>query len=209
MAETQHRYTGILLLLFALLVLVGAIFMTVAQSKVMTIDEYKTGNSKLNSAKNNLLIAYILGYIAVGMGIILAILYFGHVAWGIKNEIPHLIVFILLFGLVIVSGIFGFLALSNIDSSGAQQKQGSTGWIWASLIAGLIGLIVLIISGAWRAQHVASKAAANQASNQASMYPQETITTQQQTTLPAPSSVNYENPASVYADATSYPAPEV
>jgi len=206
MAENHHKYTGILLLVFALLVLAGAIFFTIAQSKVMTIDEYKSGNSKLNSAKNNLLIAYILGYIAAGMGIILAILYFGHVAWGIKNEIPHLIVFILLFGLVIVSGIFGFIALSNIDSSGAQHKQGSTGWIWASLIAGLIGLIVLIISGAWRAQHVASKAAANQAS----MVPTETVTTQQQATFTSPSSVNYEAPASVYSGSANYPvAPQV
>ena len=80
MADNHHKYTGILLLVFALLVLAGAIFFTISQSKVMTIDEYKTGNSKLNSAKNNLLVAYILGYIAAGMGIILAILYFGHVA---------------------------------------------------------------------------------------------------------------------------------
>jgi len=198
MADNHHKYTGILLLVFALLVLAGAIFFTVSQAKVMTIDEYKAGNSKLNSAKNNLLVAYILGYIAAGMGIILAILYFGHVAWGINNEIPHLIVFILLFGLVIVSGIFGFLALSNIDSSGAQNKQGSTGWIWASLIAGLIGLIVLIISGAWRAQHLASQAADKQAS-QASMIPTETVTTQQQATFTAPPTMTYEAPANVYS----------
>ena len=158
MAEQQHKYTGILLIVFALLILLGAIFFTVAQTKVTSTDEYKAGNTKLNNAKNNLLVAYILGYIAAGMSIVLAILYFGHVAWGIKSEIPHLILFILLFLLVIVSGIFGFIALSNINDSTINDKKGSENWIWASLVAGLIGVIVLIISGAWRAQYRASKA---------------------------------------------------
>jgi len=201
MAETNHRNTGILLLIFALLVLLGAIFFTVSQSKVMTIDEYKTGNSKLNSAKNNLLTAYILGYIAAGMGIILAIIYFGHVAWGINNEIPHLIIFILLFGLVVVSGIFGFLALSNIDSSGAKDKKSSTNWIWAAQVAGLIGLIVLIISGAWRAQHLASKAKGS------SPYRGD----QQEATFTAPSQVNYQGAPQMMSapqmSAPAYPAP--
>ena len=115
MAEQHHKYTGALLILFALLILLSAILLTIAQSKIMTIDEYKTGNSKLHSAKSNVLTAYILGYIAAGMALILAILYFGHVAWGIKNEIPHLLVFIILFGLIITSGIFSFIALSNIS----------------------------------------------------------------------------------------------
>ena len=163
MAEQQHKYTGILLLVFALLVLLGAIFFTVAQSKVTSTDEYKAGNTKLNNAKNDLLFAYILGYIAAGLGLILAVLYFGHIAWGIKSEIPHLIVFILLFLLVIVSGIFGFIALSNISDSNASDKKGAENWIWASLVAGLIGIIVLIISGAWRAQYRSTKGAVDKA----------------------------------------------
>lgn len=197
MGETHHRYTGILLLVFSVLVLLGAIFFTVAQSKVKTIDEYKVGNAKLNTAKNNLLVAYLMAYIAAGIGMILALLYFAHVAWGISNEIPHLIVFILLFGLVVVSGIFGFLALSNIDSSGAKDKQGSTGWIWTSLVSILIGLIVLIISGAWRAQYKATS------SPTANVKPSGlgTVTTNQTATFTEPSEVNYEG------GAPNYPAP--
>jgi heme A synthase len=183
--ETHHRYTGILLIVFVILAVLAAIFMTIAHGKVMTIDEYKTGNDKLHSAKNNLLIAYILAYVAAALGIILAILYFGHVAWSINNEIPHLIVFILLFALLVVSGVFGFLALSNIDSSGATDKQGSTGWIWAGLVSALVSVIVLIISGAWRAQHVASKA-----SSKDTAAPVETVETHQYTTYTAPSEVN-------------------
>ena len=157
MAESHHRYTGILLIVFALLILLGAIFFTIAQVRVMDTDEYKNGEKEMHDAKNNLMIAYILGYIAAGIGIVLAILYFGHVTWGIKSEIPHAILFILLFLLIIVSGIFGFIALDNINKSNATDKKGSEGWIWAGQIAGLIAIIVLIISGAWRAQYVSSK----------------------------------------------------
>ena len=198
MADNHHSYTGILLLVFALLVLLGAIFLTVTQSKVTSIEEYKAGNSKLNSAKNNLLTAYILGYIAAGMGIILAIIYFGHVSWGINNEIPHLIIFILLFGLALVSGIFGAIALSNIDGSGAQDKKSSTGWLWASLISLLIALIVLIISGAWRAQYHASKSAAKNTQYRGD---------QQEATFTSPSDVNVEQGAQISVPDRPVPVP--
>lgn len=182
MAEHHHKYTGALLILFALLILLGGILLTISQSKIMNIDEYKSGNSKLNSAKNNVLTAYILAYIAAGMGLVLAILYFGHVTWGIKSEIPHLLLFIILFGLVVTSGIFSFVALSNISGSNAQDKKGSEGWIWAALIAGLVSIIVLIVSGAWRAQHVASNKAVGS----------DTLVSRQSTPYRAQSEYNFE-----------------
>lgn len=157
MAENHHKYTGILLLIFALLILLGAIFFTISQVRVLNTEEYKDGNDKLQTAKNNLLVAYILGYVAAGISIVVSILYFGHVTWGIKSEIPHAVLFILLFLLVIVSGIFGFVALNNIDNSGSSDTKGSTGWIWAAEVAGLVAIILLIISGAWRAQYNSTK----------------------------------------------------
>ena len=198
MGEQHHNYTALLILIYGLLVLMGAIFFTISQSKVTGLDEYKAGNSKLNSAKNNLVVAYILGYIAAGMGILLAIIYFGHVAWGIQNEIPHLIIFILLFLLVIVSGIFGFIALSNINGSEAVNRGSATNWIWAAEVVGLIALIVLIISGAWRAQYVSSKS-----SNKKTTVD---LSTQQELTFTAPETVNYEPAPQVYS-APSYSAP--
>lgn len=197
MAEQHHNYTALLILIYGLLVLMGAIFFTISQSKVTGLDEYKAGSSKLNSAKNNLIVAYILGYIAAGMGILLAIIYFGHVAWGIQNEIPHLIIFILLFLLVIVSGIFGFIALSNINGSEAVNRGSATNWIWAAEVVGLIALIVLIISGAWRAQYVSSKPSKKTTVD---------LSTQQELTFTAPETVNYEPTPQVYS-APSYPAP--
>jgi hypothetical protein len=199
MAEQHHNYTALLILIYALLVLMGAIFFTISQSKVTGLDEYKAGSSKLNSAKNNLIVAYILGYIAAGMGILLAIIYFGHVAWGIQNEIPHLIIFILLFLLVIVSGIFGFIALSNINGSEAVNRGSATNWIWAAEVVGLIALIVLIISGAWRAQYVSTRPKTSKKTTV-------DLSAQQELTFTAPETVNYEPTPQVYS-APSYVAP--
>ena len=153
MVERHHQYTGILLIVFVILILLGAIFFTVAQTRVRDFAEYKAGNAKLRSANNNLTVAYVLGYIAAAIGILLAILYFGHTAWQIKNETIHLILFILLFALVIVSGIFGIIALNDIDQANPPNKNNATNWIWAALVSGLIALILIIISGAWRAQY--------------------------------------------------------
>jgi len=155
--DNHHKYTGGLLILFTVLVLLAAVFFTIAQVRVTNINEYKSGNSKLKNAKNNLIIAYVLAYIATGFALTLAILYFGHVAWGIKSEIPHLIFFLLLFGLIIVSAIFAFIALSDISNAAPANNQGAPGWIWGGLASLLVAVIVLIISGAWRAQHNASK----------------------------------------------------
>lgn len=157
MGDQHHSYTGILLVVFAIAIALMAIFFTMSYSKVLQIQEYKNGNSKLNTAKNLLLIAFILAYAAAGIGVILAILYFGHVTWGIGSEVPHLILFILLFLLIIASGILGGVAISYINSAAPVNNQSSTSWAWAGLIAGLIGLVVLVISGAWRAQYVSNK----------------------------------------------------
>jgi hypothetical protein len=206
MVENHHSYTALLLLVYALLILVGAILFTVAQVKVTGTTEYKNGNSKLNSAKNNLIIAYALGYVAAGMGILLAILYFGHVAWGITSEVPHLIVFILLFVLVIVSGIFGFIALSDVNGSGLSDKTFITNWIWGAEAVGLIALILLIISGAWRASYLASKT---------TVVAPVVTDTQREITITAPDTTVYSPPtptvvaSSPIMSAPSYPAPMV
>jgi hypothetical protein len=153
MGERHHSYTGLLLIGFALLLLLAAIFFTIAQNRIINTSEYRSGNSKLRAANNWLIVSYVLSYIATGVGIVLAILYFGHVTWGIKTEVPHAVLFVLLFLHVILAGIFGFVALSEINNSGLQDKRGSENWIWAAEIVSLVAVVILIISGAWRAQH--------------------------------------------------------
>ena len=196
--EQHHNYTGGLLLLYTLLILLGAIFFTVAQVRVTQIQEYKNGNAKLNTAKNYLIAAYVLGYIAAGMGLVLAIIYFGHVAWGIQNEWPHLLIFILLFLLVIISGILGFVALRNISDSQAANKNGTEGWIWAAEVVGLLALIILIISGAWRAQYLSTRGKVAVT----------TVSTQHEATFHVPDTTTYEPAPQVFAGGyTSPPIP--
>lgn len=157
MAEQHHSYTGLLLIGFAILVLLTAIFFTVAQTRVTATAEFKAGNSKLKSANNWLIAAYVLSYIATGVGVVLAILYFGHVTWGIGSEVVHGILFVLLFLHIILSGIFAFVALSDIKNSGVANNASAENWIWAGEVAALVAVIVIVISGAWRAHYVSTK----------------------------------------------------
>jgi hypothetical protein len=196
MIEQHHNYTALLILIYALLILMGAIFFTISQNKLMNIQEYKNGNSKLHTAKNNLTVAYVLGYIAAGMGIVLAIIYFGHVVWGIQNEIPHLIIFILLFLLVIVSGIFGFIALSQINSSEVADKNSANNWIKAAEVVFLVALSILIISGAWRAQYISTRPKVKTTVD---------LATQQELTFTAPETVNYEPSPQIYTSSSTEP----
>ena len=184
--QSQHRYSALLILVFAILVLIGAVMLTFAYSRVISSQEYKNGNQKSINAKNALLWGFILGYIAAGVGIALAILYFGHIVWGIGSELPHLILFILLFLLLIGAIVAGAIALSNLHSNEvAEEGKSASGFIWAGIISIFIGGIVLLISGVWRAQYVATNKSATVS---------QTETTYSTVPVAAPSSVVVTSP---------------
>lgn len=157
----HKNYTALLLLLFSALILTGSILFTIAQLRVVNSSDYRNasslGNKDMIDARNYLIGAYILGYVSVGIGILLAILYF----WGgglyEQPEFIHMTVFIILAILIIISGILGFIALSKINSSVVTDKQSASQWIWGAEVVGIIGLVVLFISGIWRAAHVSNK----------------------------------------------------
>lgn len=152
----HETYTGLLLLLATVLAGLAGLFYTFAQSDVTGIPEHDAGNESLRHASGNLVVAYILAYIAAGVSLVLAILYFFQPNIQI-SEIPHTIVFIIIFALLIISVIFGFVALSDIDESSVSDKKGSVGWIWAGFAMAIFSLLVIIFSGAWRVQHVQNK----------------------------------------------------
>ena len=158
MSTNHHTWTAGLLLLFAVSILLGAIFFTTAYVRILNTSDYINGSQPLTNAKNALLWAFILGYIAAGIAIVLAILYFGHVTWGINSEMPHLFLFILLGLLIIGSMIAAFIAWNDARNTEVTDNGGSVGYIIAGIVALAVGLIVLIISGAWRAQRRASEA---------------------------------------------------
>ncbi len=156
MVEQHHNYTALILLLYAILILAGAIFLVVAYNRVGASPNFSRFEA-LRSARSYLMWAYILGFIASALGMILAFIYFGHIALGMPNEIVHFIVFFLLFALVIASGILAFIALSKINSVDVTDRNSSTGWIWAAEVVGLLALLAVVVSGAWRAQHYSNK----------------------------------------------------
>ena len=198
----HKSYTGILLLIFALLILLGSIFFTVAQLRVINSSDYKNsssaGNSEMISARDYLIWAYVLGYVATGVGLLLAILYF----WGgglyESTEFIHMFVFILLLALVIISGILGFVALSKIENSKVTDRQGANGWIWAAEVVGLVGLVILFISGFWRAVHV------NNALSESTKSTSVTVTNG--IPLETSSAPSYEAPTTMSSGTTTYEA---
>jgi H+/Cl- antiporter ClcA len=151
--ETQHKWTGALLVLFAISILLAAIFFSVAYGRVINTEQYRNGQTNLNNARNALLWAMITSYVSAGIAVVLAILYFGHVTWGVNSEIPHLILFILLFAMIIVAIVAGFIAWSNVRNKEVTDNDNSQGLILAGIIALFVGLVALVISGVWRATY--------------------------------------------------------
>jgi len=157
----HHTWTGLLLLLTFILVTLAGVFLVFAQSDVTGIPEHDdpdNPNQSLRNASSNLIVSYILAFSAAAVLLVLCILYFfqGTLQW---SEIPHALIYILIGAATVVSVIFAFVALSDIDESGVKDNLESRarGWIITSIVLILVGLLVLIISGAWRVQHVQSQ----------------------------------------------------
>lgn len=203
--ETQHKWTGALLILFAISILLAAIFFSIAYGRVLNTDGYRNGQTNLVNARNALLLAMITSYVAAGIGIVLAILYFGHVTWGINSEMPHLILFILLFALIVIAIIAGFIAWSNVRNTNVVDNGNSSGLIIAAIISLFVGAAILLISGVWRAGYKSMEGA--------SLVP---APPQSEVTITSPSSVtsvattsDYTAPIVSMPSAPASQAPEV
>ncbi len=136
--------------------IVMAILIIVAGDRVRNISGFDS-NDNLKSANNRLVTAQILAWIAVGLGLLLTIGYLFLHGGFINTEWIHLILWILLFAAIIVSGIFLAIAISDIDNANVSDNKGSVGYIWGALGAGAGALVLLIISGGWRIVHKQSE----------------------------------------------------
>lgn len=145
--------TGSLLLISTILTVIMGVFLVIAQNSVNDANDINT-NDKLNDAKNYIITAYIIAFVAAGITLLISVLYFAqdNLLW---NEAIHAGFIFIIFALIIISGIFGFAAISNLNDANTDTN-GATGWVWASLIAGGVSLIVLIISGAWRISYLSN-----------------------------------------------------
>lgn len=141
--------TGTSLLVTALILAVSGVLQVIATSKIPSGSN--TTNEKLKSAHTYALISYILSFVAAGLTLILAIFYYTHGSiW--TSEWPHLIIFILIAGSTIASGILALLAINDVNDSGEKKENPDT-YLWISVAMLAAALIILAISGAWRVAH--------------------------------------------------------
>lgn len=133
------------------LLIVMAILIIVAGDRLRNIAGY-SAISNLTSANSNLTWAQVFAWIAAGLTLLLLL---GYVALHFleTSEWLHLILWILVFAALITSGVFLALALNKINDAKPPNNNGTTGYIWGALITGVVALIVLLISGGWRAAH--------------------------------------------------------
>ncbi len=138
-----------------ILLVIAAILIIVAIDRLQKIPGYST-NTNLKNARNKLMIAQILTWIAAGVALILTLGYLAHHGGWLQTEWIHLILWLAVFGLVIAAGIYIGIAISDLDKaniSNISNNQSANSYVWGALIVLVISFIVLIVSGGWRAYH--------------------------------------------------------
>jgi hypothetical protein len=106
--------------------------------------------NSLNSALNYLKTAYILAWIAAGLSLLLAILYAGHELAFAPSEWIHMVIFLAIYVLLVISAIYAFWALNKINTVGVVFKNGADAYIWAGLLLALFAFMALTASGSGR-----------------------------------------------------------
>ena len=133
-----------------ILLIVMAILVLVATNRSNDLLNTNNTNTSINNIHNKLVWAQVFAWIAAGIALLLAL---GYVFLHFVNttEWLHLILWILLFASLITSGVFLAIALSDINKITINNNNGIKSYIWGALITGLVVLIILLISGGWRA----------------------------------------------------------
>lgn len=143
------------LVLATVLLVVAGILLVSAASKVRDIPEFEE-SSGLKKAENDLKTAYILMFIAAGVTLLLAVAYGGHeVAW-CPSEWIHGIIYLLLVAIIVIAVIYAYIVLNDLYTPELADRNGSTAFIWASLLIGSIGFMVVMATASGRVGYNAS-----------------------------------------------------
>lgn len=145
----HHINTDFALIATFLAVGIGALLITIAHIRLSDLKEDVT-NEKLESAESLTIWGYILGWISAGLTLLLSFFYFTHGSL-FNQEWPHLILFILIIGLAVASGILALIAAGDINSSPAKDNDnGAKAFLyWGAGLMGL-GLLIILFTGIWR-----------------------------------------------------------
>lgn len=140
--------SGGLGLAVVLLVVTGVLLVSASQ-KVTKMDDFDS-SSNLEKAYNNLRTAYGLIFIAAAITLILAVAYGGHETAWCPSEWIHGVIYVLLVAAMIIGIIYAYIALNEIYDSTDQDRRGSTSYIWAALIIGVLTFMLIIATASGR-----------------------------------------------------------
>ena len=143
--------TGILGATTVFLVLMAILQLT-AYNKVNEAKKLDENNdNRLKTAADKLRVSYILGFIAAGLSLFLGIAYAGHEVLWTPSEWIHTAVFLIVYALLIVSVIYAYYALNDLNTDDIKRDNGASGYIWGSLFLGLFVFMGLSASITGRA----------------------------------------------------------
>lgn len=137
------------LILATVLLVVTGILLVSASSKVTKMDDFDS-STNLEKAYNNLRTAYGLIFIAAAITLILAVAYGGHETAWCPSEWIHGVIYVLLVAAVIIGVIYAYIALNDIYDAEDQNRRGSTSYIWAALIIGVLTFMLVIATASGR-----------------------------------------------------------
>lgn len=131
-----------------------AILLWTAYNKVVEVLEKGDCRSNrcdtLENAAKQLKTAYILAFIAAALTLILAIAYAGHELVWAPSEWIHAVLYLLTYVLLIITVVYAYLALNNLNTVGVTNKNGADGYIWAALLMSIFAFIGLTATGSGR-----------------------------------------------------------
>ena len=145
--------SGFLVSVVVFFVLMGYFF-SMAYSKTQQVLERGDGRrndlGKVDAALSNMRVAYILGFIAAGVSLLLAVLYAGHETIVSPSEYWHLALYFIAYALLVISVIYAFLALNKLYDLDIEDRNGADAYLWAGLFVALFGFMGLTATGSGR-----------------------------------------------------------
>jgi hypothetical protein len=137
------------LFITALFLVIMGVLLVSADNKIRNIPEF-TQSSQLMDAHNRIQTAYILTFVAAGVILLLAVLYAGHETWWSPSEYIHGIFLLIALALIVISAIYAYMVLNDLYTPELDDTNGSTSYLWASLLFAVISFLMTFAIGGTR-----------------------------------------------------------
>jgi len=110
-------------------------------------DDDRNDPHRLKKAFDNARIAYILGFIAAGLSLLLMIMYAGQErVWNVHQGF-HAAIYFATYVLIIIAAIYAFAAINELNHPDVQMKNSADTYLWVGLWLLLLGFIGLTATG--------------------------------------------------------------